>query len=126
MTRKTEDELTPQENLFIDALFEHNGNVNKAKQIAGFKAGTNAYLIRDRLTDVIIARAEKLLAVQAPRAVNKMTEVMEDPSILGASNQLAAAKEVLDRIGITKKERLAVTVDTPNAVLVLPPKSAGE
>ena len=50
-----------------------------------------------------------------------MLGVLDDPTALGARNQINAAKEVLDRTGLVKKEQVEVT-NTGGAMFILPPK----
>ncbi len=44
------------------------------------------------------------------------------PSAMGARNTVAAAREVLDRTGLIKKEQVEVK-NTGGAMFILPPKS---
>ncbi len=78
-----------------------------------------ARLIRN-LKDEIIDRAEHMLAANAPKAVLSMTGVLDDPSALGTREKLAASKEILDRVGLVKTEKVEVKADK-SAVLILPP-----
>ena len=51
-----------------------------------------------------------------------MVGVLDDPTALGAKNSVAAAKEVLDRIGIVKKEKLEISSEEGNGIFILPAK----
>jgi hypothetical protein len=59
-------------------------------------------------------------AANAPKAVLSMTGVLDDPSALGTREKLAASKEILDRVGLVKTEKVEVKADK-SAVLILPP-----
>ena len=50
-------------------------------------------------------------------------DVLDDPTAMGARNAVAAATQVLDRVGIVKKEKVEVTSDT-GGLFILPPKKA--
>jgi hypothetical protein len=52
--------------------------------------------------------------------------VLDDPTALGAKNSVAAAKEVLDRVGIVKKEKLEVSSEDGNGIFILPAKRSDE
>jgi len=49
-------------------------------------------------------------------------DVLDDPSALGARNAISAAREVLDRTGLVKKEQVEVTSNT-GGMFILPPKA---
>ena len=113
--------MTEQQETFLNALFgEANGNFRQAMNIAGY-ASTEypARLIRTLKSD-IIERAENMLAANAPKAVLSMSGVLDDPSALGNRERLAAAKEILDRAGIVKTEKIEHK-GTASAVVILPP-----
>ena len=41
-----------------------------------------------------------MLAMNAPKAAFGIVDVLDDPSAMGACNQLSAAREILDRTGL--------------------------
>ena len=45
---------------------------------------------------------------------------MVDPTELGLRDKLSAAKDLLDRVGLVKTEK--VQVETTNGLMILPPK----
>jgi hypothetical protein len=99
--------MTEQQEKFLNALFgEAQGNFREAMSIAGY-ASTEypARLIR-QMKNEIIERAEYMLAANAPKAVLSMSGILDDPSALGNRDRLAAAKEILDRAGIVKTEKI--------------------
>ena len=63
-----------------------------------------------------------MLALNAPKAVFGITDVLDDPSAMGAKNSIAAAKEVLDRTGLVKKEQVEVKTNG-GGMFILPPKT---
>ena len=118
--------MNEQQEKCLNALFsEAQGNFRQAMDIAGYsKHEFPARLIRS-LKDEIIDRAEHMLAANAPKAVLSMTGVLDDPSALGNRDRLAAAKEILDRTGIVKTEKIEHK-GTPSAIVILPPLDEDE
>ena len=113
--------VTEQQEKFLNALFGvAQGNFRIAMNVAGY-APTEypARLIR-QLKSEIIERAENMLAANAPKAVLSMSGILDDPSALGNRDRLAAAKEILDRTGIVKKEKIEHK-GVASAVVILPP-----
>ena len=51
-----------------------------------------------------------------------MMNVLDRPSELGNQHRLNAAKEILDRIGIHKTDK--VEVSAPSGIMLLPPKES--
>jgi len=78
------------------------------------------------LQDELIAIAEHILAYNAPKAAFGMVGVLDDPTALGAKNSVAAAKEVLDRVGIVKKEKIEVSSEDGTGLFILPAKKEGD
>ena len=60
------------------------------------------------------------LAQNAPRAAMSMVGAMIDPTELGIKEKMMAAKEVMDRVGIIKSEK--IQVESTGGVMILPPK----
>lgn len=114
--------FTEKQQKFLDALFgEAEGNFQKAKRIAGY-SNTNNDWLSEELQKAVLDKANKYLAMHAPQAVNELIAVMTDPTELGSEKKLNAAKEVLDRTGLTKVERMQVNSDKPIGIFILPPK----
>ena len=113
--------MTEQQEKFLNALFgEAQGNFREAMNIAGYaQTEYPARLIRS-LKAEIIERAEYMLAANAPKAVLSMSGILDDPSALGNKDRLAAAKEILDRAGIVKNEKVEHKTNGA-AIVFLPP-----
>ena len=56
------------------------------------------------LKEEITERAGMMLAMNAPKAAFGIVDVVDDPSAMGDHHAISAACEVLDRIGLVKKE----------------------
>jgi hypothetical protein len=48
----------------------------------------------------------------------------EDGSLPGANIRMEAAKQILDRVGLSKKEKLDITAKVQHGVFILPPKNS--
>jgi hypothetical protein len=57
------------------------------------------------------------LAQSAPRAAMAMVGALHDPTELGIKEKMQAAKEVMDRVGIIKSEK--VQVESTGGVMIL-------
>lgn len=116
--------LTEMQEKFLDALCgEAHGNVRAAMNAAGYSEYTKAYEVVNPLKDEIVERASLMLAMNAPKATFGIIGVLDDPGALGARNAVAAAREILDRAGLVKKEQVEVKGPS-GGIFVLPPKQA--
>ena len=117
----TEKKLTEKQEAFLDALFgTAKGNPVEAKKMAGYSDTTPTRLITQALADEIFEGTKKYLAGSAPRAAFALTEAIEAPHEIGLPNKITAAKDLLDRARITKKDEVEIKVNTP--LFVLPRK----
>ena len=113
--------LTEKQQKFLDVLFEEAmGNVVEAKKLAGYSSNQYTAEIVNSLKDEILERTNMNHAQNGPRAAMAMVGALRDPTELGIKEKMQAAKEVMDRIGIIKSEK--VQVETTRGVMILPPK----
>ena len=116
-------ELTDRQSTFLDCLFDDaNGNIRTAMKIAGYSENTKTSTVLQTLQNEIIDRTQMYLASNGPMAAMAMTGVLTDPTALGNRDRIAASREILDRTGIVKTERITVKTDAPS-LLIFPPKS---
>ena len=117
--------LTDSQEKFLDALFgEAKGNPKKAGELAGYSEHSYPKVLRN-LKSEIVSRAETYLATHSAKAATKMVDMLdEDGTTPQASIRMEAAKQILDRIGIAKKEKLDVNVKALHGLFILPPKDA--
>ena len=115
--------LTEKQQKFLDCLIDTNGNPKEAAKLAGYTG--NHYQVVRALKDEIIDLATDVLAHSAPEAAFKLVDIMQtDRPIPQISNKLQAAQTILDRVGVTKKERLEVNHNnTSGGVFILPAKN---
>ena len=65
---------------------------------------------------------KEYMALNAPKAAVGLATILDSPSELGNQHKLSAAKEILDRVGIHKTDK--VELSTPTGVMILPPKES--
>jgi hypothetical protein len=117
-----EKEYSEKQQAFLDCLLgEAQGNIRSAMNIAGYSSSTKLSEVVNPLKDEIVERASMMLAMNAPKAAYGIINVLEDPGSLGARNAISAAREVLDRSGLVKKEQIEVN-NTGGGLFILPPK----
>lgn len=113
--------LTDLQEKFLDALFgEAKGNAHEAKDMAGYSKNTKLHEVTAGLENEIMARARKELSKSTAKAVFAMLEVLEGDYDIGSKDKMTAAKDILDRAGVVKREQIEVTAKEP--VFILPPK----
>ena len=116
-------QLTEKQQSFLDALFgEARGNPTEAKKIAGYSATQHTGSIVESLKEEILERTNMYLAGNAPRAAMAMVGALVDPTEMGIKEKMQAAKEVMDRVGIIKSEK--VQLEATGGVMILPPKKS--
>ena len=120
--RKLGKALTPLQEAFLVALAgSARGDIRKAMDAAGYSSATKPHEVYNSLKEEIKALAEDMLASSSIKAISGIIDVIDQPGQIGAANRLNAAKELLDRVGIVKKEAQQVQVKTQN-IFILPPK----
>lgn len=115
--------LTERQKKFLDVLFEEaNGDAVRAKQLAGYSDNTPTTDIIAAIKDEVLERTNMYLARNAPRAAVAMANAILDPTELGIKEKMNAAREILDRTGLVKTEK--VQVEATNGLMILPPKDS--
>ncbi len=113
--------LTEKQQKFLNVLFEEaRGDIVQAKKLAGYSDNQHTAQIVEALKDEIIEQTNMYLARNAPRAAMAMTGALIDPTELGIKEKMQAAKEVMDRVGIIKSEKMQI--EATGGVMILPPK----
>ena len=121
MTRQ----LTENQVKFLEVLFdEAGGDVVKAKKLAGYSDNTPTRLIVDSLKDEIFEGTKTYMSRIGPKAAVAFGQALMDPTELGVKEKMQAAKEILDRAGVVKTER--VEVQSSGGLFILPPKESDD
>ena len=114
--------LTENQQKFLEVLFdEANGDVVAAKKLAGYSDSTATRLVVEALKDEIAEATRSYFARTAPKAAMAMTNALYDPTELGIRDKMSAAKDLLDRAGLGKVERVDVN-SSGGGVFILPAK----
>lgn len=119
MARK---QLTQQQAKFLEVLFnEAGGDPVKARKLAGYSDNSSTKEIMDSIKEDVIEATQLYIATNAPRAAMAVVSGIVDPTELGIKEKLNAAKDLLDRAGVVKTEKMQI--EASNGVMILPPKN---
>lgn len=114
--------LAPRQEALLNALTgEAMGDIRRAMDIAGYSKNTSIREAIKPIQDEVIAAAQMMMAINAPKAAAGMVGLLDDPNVLGARNLVQASKEILDRAGVVKREQLEVK-GPEGGIFILPPK----
>jgi len=114
-------ELTEKQKKFLSVLFEEaEGNVTRAKQLAGYSDNTATREVAESLQDEIHQATKDFLKNSATKAAFSMYKILQDPTALGNKDVIAASKDILDRAGHKPTDK--VEVSAPNPIFILPEK----
>jgi len=117
--------LTEKQQKLLAVLFdEAGGDVLIAKRIAGYSDATSSTEIINSLKEEILDATSTYMARNAPKAAMAMVGALYDPTELGIRDKMSAAKELLDRTGLVKTEKMQV--ETKGGVMLMPPKQTEE
>ncbi len=116
-------ELTERQKKFLEVLFDQaNGDVVQAKLLAGYSEHSGTSMIVDSLKKEIMEATQSFMARNAPKAAVAMVSGVDEPTQLGIRDKMTAAKDLLDRVGLAKTEK--VQVEASGGVMIMPPKKA--
>ena len=109
--------------MFLENLISCNGNARQAAELAGYDDGSYTAVVK-ALKSEILDLAQGILASSAPQAALKLVHIMNsDEPIPQANIRLQAAQTLLDRVGISKTDKLDITVESNNGIFILPAKN---
>ena len=117
-TRKRE--LTEKQQSFLNHLVETQGNAKEAAKLAGYSS--HYHHVVKTLKSEILELTQEVLANSAPKAAFKLVEIMDSKRpIIQANNKLAAATTLLDRVGVSKVDRVDVNHNVQSGGIFLMP-----
>jgi phage terminase small subunit len=115
-------ELTEKQRKFLDVLFdEANGDVTQAKLLAGYAPTSSTSDIVRGIKEEVLEATQMFMARNAPKAAVAMVSGINDPTELGMREKMTAAKELLDRTGLVKTEKMQV--ESTGGVMLMPVKN---
>ena len=113
-------QLTEQQQKFLSVLFDDaGGDVLLQKNLQGIQIQLYNQLYNS-LKEEIIDATQTFLSRNAPKAAMAMVGALYDPTELGIRDKMQAAKELLDRTGLVKTEKMQV--EARGGVMLMPPK----
>ena len=122
VAKETKRELTAKQQSFLDNLVETQGDAKKAAELAGY-SGPH-YQVVKALKSEILELTQEVLAHSAPKAAFKLVEILESKRpIVQAGNKLSAAQTLLDRVGISKVDKLDVNHKVGGGIFLMPDKA---
>jgi len=120
---QTKRELTPKQESFLEHLIECQGDAKKAAELAGYSS--HYHHVVKTLKSEILELTQEILANSAPKAAFKVVEIMESKRpIVQANNKLAAAQTLLDRVGVSKVDKVDINHNMNSGGIFLMPDKA--
>jgi hypothetical protein len=117
----TTRELTDKQQKFLDNIIETQGDLKLSAELAGYSG--NHYQVLRSLKHEIVELASDVLAREAPAAAFKLIDMMKSSRAVPQPNvKLQAAQTILDRVGVTKKEKIDINHTVTNSIFILPEK----
>tara|TARA_B100000795_G_scaffold258213_1_gene232119 strand:+ start:339 stop:746 length:408 start_codon:yes stop_codon:yes gene_type:complete len=114
--------LTEKQQLFLNVLFDGaGGDVLTAKRMAGYADSYSTSEVVNSMKEEILDATQSYMARNAPKAAMAIVGGLYDPTELGLRDKVAAAKELLDRTGLVKTEKLQV--EAKGGVMLMPAKN---
>ena len=113
--------LTEKQQKLLAVLFdEAGGDIVTAKKLAGYSDATSSTEVVNSIKEEILDATQTYMARNAPKAAMSIVGGLYEPTELGIRDKLSAAKELLDRTGLVKTEK--VQVEAKGGVMLMPPK----
>ena len=118
--RVNKRQLTEKQQSFLNHLVETQGDAKEAAKLAGYSS--HYHHVVKTLKSEIIELTQEVLANSAPKAAFKLVEIMDSKRpVIQANNKLAAAQTLLDRVGVSKVDRVDVNHNVQSGGIFLMP-----
>ncbi len=124
MSLPAKRELTSKQQIFLDTFISNGGNTLNAIEVAGYSPTSRRWLVRS-LKNEIIELTRTHLAGASFKAANRLLEGLDADGTLPSSQmdtRLKAANDILDRVGISKRQEIEHTGEIVHGVVLLPSK----
>lgn len=115
-------ELTEMQQKFLAALPEVGGNIRVAMDEAGYSKSTTVASVVKPIKEEVLEVTRMMLAINAPYAAATLVETLSNATVPGIQHKLTAIKEILDRVGVIKEEKISVD-SNGGGLFILPAKS---
>ena len=115
---------TDKQEAFLNALYDsETGDVRQAMTVAGYDSSAPSTFLLQSLSSELIEIATHTLAKNAPRAANKIVDIMtSDMPIPQVNQKLQAAQTLLDRVGVVKEQKMNVEHNVSGGIFIIPAK----
>ena len=114
--------LTEKQQTFLNVLMDAaGGDVLTAKRMAGYSDSYSTTDVVNSMKEEILDATQSYMARNAPKAAMAIVGGLYDPTELGIRDKVAAAKELLDRTGLVKTEKMQV--EAKGGVMLMPAKN---
>lgn len=115
---------TEKQQSFLDAMYDSNtGDIRQAMTVAGYDSSAPSTFLLQSLSSELIEIATHTLAKNAPRAANKIVDIMtSDMPIPQVNQKLQAAQTLLDRVGVVKEQKMNVEHNVSGGIFIIPAK----
>jgi len=124
MTGIVKKGLTKKQETFLDSLFSNGGNVIEAMEIAKYHPGSRSNLLNS-LRNEIAERTKSSLAGAAAKSAKRMEEALDADGTIPTSQmetRMKAASDILDRVGVGKRQEIDIRAEVVHGVVLLPAK----
>tara|TARA_R100001510_G_scaffold8179_1_gene6317 strand:+ start:1203 stop:1604 length:402 start_codon:yes stop_codon:yes gene_type:complete len=123
LVKKEQKKLTDKQQQFLDILFtKAKGDPKKAGEIVGYSPNHHLQVVKS-LKEEILSKAEYYLALHSGKAVQGIVDALEeDGKTPGVNIRMEAAKQILDRVGIVKKDKIDINAQVAHGIFILPAK----
>ena len=119
----TKRELTDKQKSFLEHLVNTSGDAKKAAELAGYSS--HYHHVVKTLKSEILELTQEILANSAPKAAFKLVEIMESKKpIVQAANKLTAAQTLLDRVGVSRVDKVDINHNMNSGGIFLMPDKA--
>jgi|TARA_R110002072_G_scaffold266058_1_gene424945 hypothetical protein len=118
--------LTEKQETFLNVLFANRGNIPAALEEAGYSPNSRRDVLSS-LKEEIQERTRLMLNGAAVEAAQNIVDTMNlgnniDVPVNRLELRYKAAGDVLDRVGITKRQQMEITGDIRHGIVLLPGK----
>jgi len=121
--QQSKRELTEKQQAFLEHLVETQGDAKAAAELAGYTS--HYHHVVKTLKSEILELTQEILANSAPRAAFKVVEIMESTKpVVQAANKLSAAQTLLDRVGVSKVDKIDINHSVNSGGIFLMPDKA--
>jgi hypothetical protein len=117
-------DLTKKQETFLDNLFSNGGNVIEAMEVAKYHPSSRSNLLRS-VRNEIIERTKSSLSGAAAKSVKRIEEALDADGTIPTSQmetRMKAATDILDRVGVGKRQEIDIRAEVIHGVVLLPAK----